>query len=44
MMVKNVMYSGKSKFQEVDLIHTGPFGKVGKLMTGAAGSTCTHVT
>jgi hypothetical protein len=28
MMVKNVMFSGKSKFQEVDLIHTGPFGKV----------------
>lgn len=27
MMVKNVMFSGKSKFQEVDLIHTGPFGK-----------------
>lgn len=28
MMVKNVMFSGKSNFQEVDLIHTGPFGKV----------------
>ena len=27
MRVKNVMYSGKSKFQEVDLIDTGPFGK-----------------
>lgn len=27
MLVKNVMFSGKSKYQEVDLIDTGPFGK-----------------
>ena len=31
MMVKAVLFSGKSKFQEVDLIHTGPFGKVRQL-------------
>lgn len=29
MQVKEVMFSGKSDFQEVDLINTGPFGKVG---------------
>lgn len=34
MMVKNVMFSGKSKFQEVDLIHTGPFGKVRRARHG----------
>jgi spermidine synthase len=28
MLVKQVLYSGKSKFQEVDLIDVGPFGKV----------------
>eukprot|EP00879_Flechtneria_rotunda_P031647 GHRR01034594.1.p1 GENE.GHRR01034594.1~~GHRR01034594.1.p1 ORF type:complete len:119 (+),score=27.88 GHRR01034594.1:137-493(+) len=27
MLVKNVLYSGKSKYQEVDLIDVGPFGK-----------------
>lgn len=31
MLVKQVLYSGKSKFQEVDLIDVGPFGKVGLL-------------
>jgi thermospermine synthase len=28
MQVKEVLFSGKSDFQEVDLIHTGPFGRV----------------
>jgi thermospermine synthase len=28
MLVKNVLFSGKSEFQEVDLIDVGPFGKV----------------
>ncbi len=28
MRVKEVMFSGKSEYQEVDLIHTGPFGRV----------------
>jgi hypothetical protein len=28
MLVKEVLFSGKSEYQEVDLIHTGPFGKV----------------
>jgi hypothetical protein len=28
MQVKEVMFSGKSEYQEVDLINTGPFGKV----------------
>jgi hypothetical protein len=28
MQVKEVLFSGKSEFQEVDLIHTGPFGRV----------------
>jgi hypothetical protein len=31
------MYSGKSKFQEVDLIHTGPFGKARRNSPGAGG-------
>lgn len=28
MLVKKVLYSGKSEYQEVDLIDVGPFGKV----------------
>jgi thermospermine synthase len=28
MLVKQVLYSGKSEYQEVDLIDVGPFGKV----------------
>lgn len=35
MLVKQVLYSGKSKFQEVDLIDVGPFGKVGMLIVVA---------
>ena len=36
MMVRNVMFSGKSDFQEVDLIHTAPFGKVTCAFAAAA--------
>lgn len=38
MQVKEVMFSGKSEFQEVDLINTGPFGKVSCRRTGPKGS------
>jgi spermidine synthase len=40
MLVKNVLFSGKSEFQEVDLIDVGPFGKVcccGLLQRGPCG-------
>lgn len=42
MLVKKVLYSGKSKFQEVDLIDVGPFGKVGRISAVqlAAGRLC----
>ncbi len=36
MRVKEVMYSGKSDFQEVDLINTGPFGKVRSMLATVA--------
>lgn len=31
MRVNEVLYSGKSEYQEVDLIDVGPFGKVNTL-------------
>ncbi len=32
MRVNQVLYSGKSEYQEVDLIDVGPFGKVRALL------------
>lgn len=40
MQVKEVMFSGKSEYQEVDLINTGPFGKVIDLRTPVKMPSC----
>ena len=34
--VKKVLYSGQSKFQAVELIESGPFGKAGPLCAAQA--------
>lgn len=38
MRIKNVLYSGRSQYQEIDLVNTGPFGKA-LLLDGKVQST-----